>query len=315
MIYKKSVVLSAMDNSLKKAVLTLDGKASTVKGEVKLYNFVEEPMGVLTLGLLVDGKVHKAGLTRVGYMQYQFGSVLSSIPPACTCALIVSHKGESNPLLIGTIDTPKSFESMLLESLCVLKEKSAQKVEETLNSTLGQYEDEAEIQKVIDEEMEKTCPHDCSNCDYKHAFYEMAQQSNQIGIEPSLQEEIIKGKLRVPPVAEGSHFIDEIGEQINGLFDNFPREETLEAIIPNSKWVKIDFNKDNKFYVVGLIYENDAIKYVCYGVPAVWSATPPADFNEKAQWLPTSLDAPEGEGYWITYQDANDGELVAVNIE
>ena len=81
MIFKKTVVLSSMDNSLKKALVTLDGKSSSVRGEVKLYNFVEEPMGTLTLGLLVDGKVHKAGLTRVGYMQYQFVTFLKAIPP------------------------------------------------------------------------------------------------------------------------------------------------------------------------------------------------------------------------------------------
>lgn len=309
MIYKKAVVLSAADNSQKKAVLSLDAKAGVVRGEVKLYNFVEEPMGVLTLGFLIDGRVQKAGLSRTGYMQYHFTSILQKIPESCTCAIVSSLGGETKPILVGAIQSAKSLESVLLENLSVLKETSASAVQETLEKALGEYEDQEEIEEAIDEELEKTCPHNCAHCDYKKAFY-----AEEIVLPEEIKNDIIKGKMRVPDADESVHFIDEIGNQIQGLFDTFPRDEVLENIIPNSKWVKVDFNKDGKFYVVGLIYEDGQIKYVCYGVPGVWSETPPADFNEKAQWLPTSLDAPQGAGYWITYQDAFDGELVAVNI-
>lgn len=309
MIYKKSVVLSATDNSLKKAVLSLDAKAGVVRGDVKLYNFVEEPMGVLTLGLLINGRVQKAGLSRTGYMQYQFTSILQKIPESCTCAIVSSLAGTTTPLLVGAIQSQKSLESVLLEHLSVLNSSSVSEVQKTLDKALGDYEDQQEIEEIIDEELEKTCPKTCADCDYKKAFY-----CDEIHVPDDIKNDIIKGKMRVPDADESVHFIDEIGGQIQGLFDTFPRDEVLENIIPNSKWVRVDFNKDGKFYVVGLIYEDGKIRYVCYGVPGVWSETPPADFNEKAQWLPTSLDAPQGDGYWITYQDAFDGELVAVNI-
>ena len=309
MIYKKAVVLSAADNSQKKAVLSLDAKAGVVRGEVKLYNFVEEPLGVLTLGLMIDGRVQKAGLSRTGYMQYHFTSILQKIPESCTCAIVSSLGGTTTPILVGAIHGEKSLESVLLENLTLLKESSAQKVQQTLESALGEYEDQQDIEDAIDEEIEKSCPHNCAHCEYKNAFY-----ANELTLPDEIKNDIIKGKMRVPDADESVHFIDEIGNQIKGLFDAFPRDEVLENIIPNSKWVKVDFNKDGKFYVVGLIYEDGNIKYVCYGVPGVWSETPPADFNEKAQWLPINLDAPQGAGYWITYQDAFDGELVAVNV-
>ena len=40
MIYKKSVVLSCVRNTLKKAVVNLSSKSGNIKGEVKLYNFI-----------------------------------------------------------------------------------------------------------------------------------------------------------------------------------------------------------------------------------------------------------------------------------
>ena len=35
----------------------------------------------------------------------------------------------------------------------------------------------------------------------------------------------------------------------------------MERIIPNSEWVKVDYEDDDNYYVLGLIYDNDTIKY------------------------------------------------------
>ena len=41
----------------------------------------------------------------------------------------------------------------------------------------------------------------------------------------------------------------------------------MSQIIPSSKWVKVDWENNGKYYVIGLIYAYDVLKYVCYGVP------------------------------------------------
>lgn len=315
MLYKKSIVLNSIDNSLKKAVINLNSKDGNIDGDVKLYNFIEEPLGVLTIGFLIDGKVHKAGLTRIGYMQYSFKSILKEIPTICTCAVVSSRSGNSEPLLLGSILEKNNLESVLLQNLSVLKSNSVSEVKEQINNSIGEYENQEEVDKEIDRciSEEKNCLGNCSKCAYKKAFYlQESEEDNKI-VEPSIERDITKGQLRVP-LKDNVNFIDEIGTQIDSLFQNYPRDAILEDIIPNSKWVKIDFNGDGKFYVVGLIYENDIIKYVCYGIPAKWTPNPPIDFNEKAQWLPIDLEEPQGSGYWITYQNAIDGNLVAVNI-
>ncbi|MDD2227520.1 MAG: hypothetical protein PHH71_02960 [Clostridia bacterium] len=342
MIYKKSVVLSSIDNSLKKAVLNLDGKTGKIKGEVKLYNFTEEPMTELSLGLLIDQKIHKINLSRVGYMAYTSDSVFINIPENCTCALFGSKSGKSEPLLLGAISgSSASLEERLISGLRALEQTSASVAGKILSESKIEFDDDEEIEEEIDNCLKKTT---CENCTYKSVFYKNKKDfrtsskdlNNFEYLEKNINSDknsgsdnnsdyknsqlidetkknIKNGELKTP-TENSVYFFDEISSQINKLFDNYPTDEILCDIIPNSKWVKVDYENDEKFYVVGLIYSNSEVKYVCYGFPAMWTKLPPADFNEKAQWLPIDVEEPHGNGYWITYQDAQDGEMVRVDI-
>ena len=70
---RKSIVLSDTEgDSAKKAVLTLEEKSGGLAGTLRLYNFSQEPRGVLSLGLYCDKKVLKAGLTFKSQMFYDF---------------------------------------------------------------------------------------------------------------------------------------------------------------------------------------------------------------------------------------------------
>ena len=305
MIYKKSVILAGVSNKDYKAVVNLNNKNGEVVGEVKLYNFQKEPDGVLTLGLLIEGKVHKAGLTKTQAMHYGFNSVLKEIPHTFTCAVIEIKNGKTDALLYGGSSINSKLEEGLIQSLSALNMKKIEDVKAKLNENIGDYEDKEEIEKTIDKCMANETDK-CLNCQYKKAFYEVQEQKNE-------QPEIVKGKLRLPE-SNNERFIDSIGKQIEKLFETYPEEETLEQIIPNSRWVKVDYNGDNKYYVVGIIYNNDIVEYLCYGVPGINSNNPPENFNKNAQFLPLSTDNPEGEGYWITYQNAEDGNLIQIEI-
>ena len=396
MIYNKSVVLSSIDNSLKKAVLDLDGKAGNIKGNIKLYNFVEEPMGVLSLGFLIDGKVHKAGLTRVGYMSYIFGTNITSVPETCTCALISSKGGNFEPILLGAISgNSATMEQRLISGLSALEQTSSKSAGKILSDNAISFDDDAEIEQEIDDCF-KDNNENCEKCVYKSVFFKEKNQSNKEtifaeksdskntdktgtndrfgniknifdvsekkgfsnvsqnekknlsqskysnpqkfkrqneenneeetykNINEGEQEEIVlpsndklreikNGRLR-KPADTSFYFFDEISSQLDMLFEKYPIDEVLCDIIPNSKWVKVDYDEKGKYYVVGLIYYESEVKYVCYGFPAMWTEKPPVDFNEKAQWLPIDVAEPHGQGYWITYQDALDGEMVKVDI-
>lgn len=310
MLYKKSIILNSLQNQGEKAVVNLNCVDGDIVGEVRLYNFQTEPQGVLTLGMLVENKVIKSGLTHTGYMVYSFNSVLTAIPQTFSCALIQSKQGESKAILYGGGAVDNHLEEGLIQSLSALNMKKIEEVKKKLNENIGDYDNQEEIEKCIDNCLKEPCNR-CQNCVYKKAFYDNQTKT----ICNDIKEDIIKGKMRVPELSTETKFIDEISKQINLLFESYPEETTLEEIIPNSKWVKVDFNNENKFYVVGLIYkENGEVEYICYGIPAKYSEIPPKDFNENAQFLPLNLEFPNGDGYWITYQDANSGNLIHVNI-
>ena len=49
---------------------------------------------------------------------------------------------------------------------------------------------------------------------------------------------------------------------------------------------------------------------MCYGVPAVFEEEPPQEISGFPIWTPLDPNNEKGFGYWISYQDAKDGEPV-----
>ncbi len=108
-------------------------------------------------------------------------------------------------------------------------------------------------------------------------------------------------------------FYNLIADQIEELFAKYPRENSLEKLIDNSKWCKIDSDIEDKYYVVGMIFQNGDIKYICYGVPGNYGIEPPIEMRDYSQWLPIDVTNPYEEGYWVMYQDASTGENIFLN--
>ena len=105
-----------------------------------------------------------------------------------------------------------------------------------------------------------------------------------------------------------------ISSQLDELFTRYPREKNLEKLIENSEWVKIDSDTIDKFYVVGIIKDdNDVVKYICYGVPGNYYTEPPQEMRGYSQWLPTDTRDPYNNGYWVMYQDSENGENILIN--
>ena len=103
---------------------------------------------------------------------------------------------------------------------------------------------------------------------------------------------------------EVAHFYCSIKKNLDETFTCYPNVKLLEDMIPYSTWVEI--KKENTPYVVGLIKEADTPKYVCYGVASDNGHKPPDDIAKYCQWLPTD----EYNGYWIIFQDADNGETL-----
>lgn len=394
MYIKKTVVLSAKTGS-EKAILNIEKTGKGFAGNIKLYNFHDEPHGILTLGILPQsGNVIKAGLSKKGVMNFGFESPEEIDLNSFTCALIKIESGKALPLLAGTYydNKTKTLEERLAEaSEIVIEKPDYEKAEKSLNENNIYFENQAEIEKEIDNEFEKIkqeekCRNNntCPNCPYRDAFYEDMQnlkneenteisetemnnsepiskpenENNLSGdnsknenrivfldppasdIKNSIHDEYCENTFEAasenknfvlyenenfknendlkqenkPEETEEKFFFEQIHDEIEQLFKTYPRHEILENLIPGSRWVKVMIDENDEHYVVGIIENDGELKYICYGIPGVFSAKPPKQLENYAQWMPLNAEMPENEGYWMTYQEAKTGKSIKIVI-
>lgn len=303
MYFKKTIIMSALDGSADKAVLNVERYKTRIEGQIRLYNYKAEPVGILTLGFLKNGKVIKAGLQKTENMKYSFviennvDMALLQDDSSVSCALIHICEGKAKPLLYGASDgsLPKSYELKLASALDVLEEQpTVNNVQQTLDANDIDYDEQtkAEIESVIDQNLH--C-NKCSECKYRQAFYSIQEQEQE-------QKQ------------SNNDFYNDVKQQLDELFEKYPEEEFLKDVIPNSKWVKVELDDQTSYYVVGLIYEDGNLRYICYGVPGMQQQQPPQDLGDYAQWLPVNPLQQDGFGYWLCYQDAQNGENIKMSV-
>lgn len=104
-------------------------------------------------------------------------------------------------------------------------------------------------------------------------------------------------------------YYEQVKRELTEIFEKFPQEPTLQKLFHKSKWAKIYYSKE-KYYVVGVIMENEREKFICYGVPGVYSPTPPEQLKGFCSFVPASIFNMTGAGYWMLFQDAFSGKCV-----
>ena len=306
---KRSIVLSDINgNSSVKAVLTLERKEDDIEGMIRFYNLPYEFEGLLTLGFYVENKVIKSGLTKKSNSLYTFFLSEDFIEKNFSCAVIIFKEAEAKPLLYGS--TNGRQEEVYAN---IINELSTNSNVENVEKVLDKYglyyneEEQKEIDAKIDECMEEN---KCSKCVYKEQFFSKVQSEEKLKNDETIEEETEEIQAE-----EKDNFYFKLKPQIDKLFENNPIEKNLEEMIPSSKWVKVEYEDDGDFYVFGLLYEGDVIKYVCYGVPAIFEEEPPKELSGYPIFLPLDKNNQKGFGYWLTYQDAETGEPIKAVID
>ncbi len=126
----------------------------------------------------------------------------------------------------------------------------------------------------------------------------------------SIEEEVEAESESTPPpfsFVKGENFYKNVMGKLSEIMTVNPREDRLEALIPDSKWVKVYYDKD-EYYVVGILSDEGDVKFLAYGVPGVKSVKPPKDAEELCDFL--EVKGALSEGYWIMFQNAKNGEIV-----
>ncbi|MBE5754195.1 MAG: hypothetical protein E7340_02520 [Clostridiales bacterium] len=100
-----------------------------------------------------------------------------------------------------------------------------------------------------------------------------------------------------------------VEQDLEKIFSKYPKDDRLKGLFPKSRWAQINYSAD-KYYIVGVIKERAKEKYICYGVPAVYSKTPPKELKGFCTFIPLSIFDLSGDGFWMMFQDAVSGECI-----
>lgn len=111
-----------------------------------------------------------------------------------------------------------------------------------------------------------------------------------------------------PTNDENHSIIQSLMSQFEYVFENYTADATLNSLIPNGKFVKINENQES--YSIGAIFEENNMRYICYAVPRDYNSSVPKELGEHYQWLPIDKEDPLSDGYYIVFQDAQDLKIV-----
>lgn len=106
-------------------------------------------------------------------------------------------------------------------------------------------------------------------------------------------------------------YYNSVKDELITVFSTHDQEDALMKVFSDSKFVKIFYSKE-KYYVVGVIKENNTEKYICYGVPATYSPEPPKELKGFCSFIPLSVFDMKGKGYWMMFQSATTGECIKI---
>jgi hypothetical protein len=103
-------------------------------------------------------------------------------------------------------------------------------------------------------------------------------------------------------LAKGNYY-ELVKNDIEKIFKSYPSDDSLKDTIRGTKWVRITY-ADNKYYLFGVLIDNDEVKYICYALPAKTAEQP-----DILKGVATLVNSPKGQ-FWVLCQDAKTGSNV-----
>lgn len=117
-----------------------------------------------------------------------------------------------------------------------------------------------------------------------------------------------KGVL--PPFAkEPDGYYLSVKRELDELFSKYPQDTTLCGAFSYSEWARVKGTAKEPQYLVGALYENGKVKYICYALLAEDKDNPPEEIKNVCTFVPTS-PLVGAKGFFVIFQSAATGECV-----
>lgn len=308
--FKKIIMLKNEKLSESLAVLTLTKNASGVFGNLKFYNL---SLKNAIIAICANGKsVLKENIVGSKNFDFKLDNNLD-INEKIGSVVAVKENERYVSVVWGTNDNFVEYKNTIMQSFVEpyknLSKQSMAKIENMPNkiedtpNKIEEYKT-INVQNIVEDDEVK--PMD----EIENKYFNLKDGEAYAKLFDSTPDEIEK---TIDKEIEEGEFYALIADQIEELKKRYPKEQYLESIIPNSEWIRVDFENEGNSYVVGLIFDevNGRVKYVCYGVPSDYENIP-QDMMGYSQWIPLDYNNETGNGYYIMYQDAITGEPMKI---
>lgn len=104
-------------------------------------------------------------------------------------------------------------------------------------------------------------------------------------------------------------YYQEIKPDLDNIFSTCKQNHTLSNSLLNSTFYDYVDQSGNSV-AIGVIKEQDIVKYVCYGIKVDFYSNQQNNLNGYATFIPISIYEMSGDGYWVIFQDAVTGKCV-----
>lgn len=292
-ILKKNIILIPADYdgiSNQKGILTLTCTNDKVIGNIRCFNLKQTNENFI-IGVQVGEVTYKTKATTA-----QLSNLKLEIPASAnnsskiSCAIVSLKQSSYETLLWGSTETTKAIQNHILIQNMIEKTDIINDVK-NYNYNVNNYAQSLEDkqQEIFEDELLES-----------YIDKIVAQTQDDFKNTPNQD------------TTQSDKFYTQVENQISMLFEKNEPDFTLQKIIPDSKFVKVKNGED--YYVFGVIYQDGLEKCICYGIPSEFSTVPPKEMEGFCQWLPLDVNDYTGKGYFMTYQDAQTGENISVEV-
>ncbi len=112
-----------------------------------------------------------------------------------------------------------------------------------------------------------------------------------------------------PFKVDGDGYYRSVKRELDDLFEKYPPDKTLANAFQDSVWVRLRGTAKAPEFLVGALYEDGVVKYICYALAAEDRDTPPQEIKGVSSFVPASplLGA---KGFFVIFQSAASGECM-----
>ncbi|MDR1939663.1 MAG: hypothetical protein LBQ40_02565 [Clostridiales bacterium] len=110
-------------------------------------------------------------------------------------------------------------------------------------------------------------------------------------------------------VCADGRFYENVKRGLEEMLSSYPEDSALMRRVPNGRFVRVYYGES--YYSVGVYYKNGLPEYICYGIPGRLAVKPYGRLKDISQWLPLDGEPADCEGYWLIYQNASTGAVIA----